>query len=140
MKVSEVMTQNVMTCRETDTLESVAAMMKELNVGDIPVVNENENLVGIITDRDIAVRAVAIGANPSEAQVGDFMTPSPVSVSPDTNVEDAADLMADVQVRRLPVVEDNRVVGVVSLGDLAVDVGEVELVAETLERISEPTR
>ena len=134
------MTTDVMTCRDTDKVADCAGMMKELNVGAIPIVDENDNLVGIITDRDIAVRAVAKGADISQAQVGDFMTPSPITVEPDADVEDAADLMADNQIRRLPVVKNGRLLGIVSLGDLAVDVGEAEMLAECLEKISEPVR
>ena len=140
MKVADCMTSDVMTCRDTDNLTDCATMMKEMNVGAIPVLDNNDGLVGIITDRDITVRAVARGVDLSEDQVGDFMTPSPITVEPETNVEDAADLMADNQVRRLPVVKDGKLVGIVSLGDLAVDVGEAELLAETLEKISEPVR
>lgn len=140
MKVSECMTTDVMTCKDTDKLADCAVMMKELNVGAIPIVDESGTLAGIITDRDIAVRAVAKGIDPNEAQVGDYMTPSPITVEPETNVEDAADLMADNQIRRLPVVKDGLIVGIVSLGDLAVDVGEPEMLAECLEKISEPVR
>lgn len=140
MKVGEVMTKDVMWCRVDDTLADCANMMKELNVGATPVVDQNENLVGIITDRDMTVRAIARGVDVKNAKVADFMTPSPITVNPDTNVEDAADIMADAQIRRLPVVQDNRIIGIVSIGDLAVDVGEEEIIAEVLERVSEPTR
>jgi len=140
MKIADIMTPDVMTCKETDKLADCATMMRELNVGAIPVVDDNSNLIGIITDRDIAVRAVSKGINPNEAEVGDFMTPSPITVEPETNVEDAAELMADNQIRRLPVVRNGRLVGIVSLGDLAVDVGEADLLAEVLEKVSEPVR
>lgn len=129
-----------MTCRRDDTLADCATMMKELNVGVAPVVDEDENLIGMLTDRDIAVRAVAKGADPNTNTAGGFMSPSPITVEPDTNVEDAAAIMADAQVRRLPVVQDGKMVGIVSLGDLAVDVGEPEMLAEALERISVPAR
>lgn len=141
MKIKEVMTLDVMTCKTTDTLSDCARMMKEFNVGETPIVDDNKKLVGIITDRDITVRAVAAGADPNNVMIADFMTPSPVTITPDTNVEDAADMMADVQVRRLPVVDDNGgLIGIVSLGDLAVEAGEEELVGETLEEISRPVR
>ena len=140
MKIAEVMTSDVMTCRRDDTLADCATMMKELNVGVAPVVDEDENLIGVITDRDIAIRAVAKGADPKTEAVGGFMSPSPITIEPDTNVEDTADIMADAQVRRLPVVQDGKMVGIVSLGDLAVDVGEAEMLAEALERISVPVR
>ena len=141
MNVSEVMTTDVRICRPEDSLASCANMMRELNVGIAPVLDRDDNLVGVITDRDIAVRAVARGVDPNSARVAEFMTPDPITVSFDADVEEAADIMADAQVRRLPVVDDNgRLVGIVSLGDLAVDVGEEELLAETLEEISVPTR
>ena len=140
MKIADIMTPDVMTCRETDKLADCATMMRELNVGVIPVVGDNGNLIGIITDRDIAIRAVSKGISPNEAEIGDFMTPSPITIEPEMNVEDAADLMADNQIRRLPVVKDGRLVGIVSLGDLAVDVGEAEMLAEVLEKVSEPVR
>ena len=141
MKIDEVMTREVTTCKPNDSLADCATMMRELNVGAMPIVDDNnKELVGIITDRDIAVRAVAKGEDPNEAQAGRFMTPRPITVEPDTNVEDAAELMASNQVRRLPVVQHGKLVGIVSLGDLAVDLGEEELVAETLEAISVPVR
>lgn len=141
MKVEDVMTHNVMTCRDSDLLVDCSRMMKELNVGAMPVVDDQGSLIGIITDRDITVRATATGADPNQARVGDFMTPSPITVHPDINVEDAAEMMANAQIRRLPVVDDNgTLIGIVSLGDLAVDVGEADLLAEVLERVSEPVR
>lgn len=140
MKVQDVMTRDVLTAKEGDKLSDIAQMMKELNVGFLPVVDDNNNLVGVITDRDITVRAVAKGVDLKDAIVRDFMTPSPITVGPDVNVEDAADMMADAQIRRLLVVQDGGIIGVVALGDLAVDVGEEELVGETLKRVSEPVR
>jgi CBS domain-containing protein len=140
MKISEIMTTEVMTCKPTDTLAEAAAMMRDLNVGICPIV-QDDKLVGVITDRDITVRAIAQGFDPNTAQVKDFMTPSPITVEPDTNVEDAAEMMMMHQIRRLPVVDERgKLVGIVSLGDLAVDVGEPEMIAETLEEISEPVR
>jgi len=141
MKVREVMTPDVMTCKMSDKLVDCSIAMKDLNVGVMPVVSEDDNLVGIITDRDVTIRAVALGADPNKARVGEFMTPSPETVRPDINVEDAAERMANLQVRRLPVVDDSgKLIGIVSLGDLAVDVGEPEMIEHTLEKISEPVR
>lgn len=140
MKVSEVMTTEVMVCKPTDTLSDAAAMMRDLNVGICPVV-QDDRLIGVITDRDITVRAIAQGIDPNTYHVKDFMTPSPIVIEPDVNVEDAAEMMMMHQVRRLPVVDERgKLVGIVSLGDLAVDVDEPEMIAETLEEISEPVR
>lgn len=140
MKVSDVMTTEVMTSRLDDKLSDCAKIMRELNIGATPVVDADGRLVGMITDRDIAVRAVAQGEDLNQATVGQFMTPSPLTVGTDVSVEAAADLMADSQIRRLPVTQDGKLVGIVSLGDLAVDVGEADLLAETLEKISMPAR
>ncbi len=140
MKVKDIMTTDVMTCKETDTLSDCTAMMKEFNIGAIPVMDDGGHLVGIITDRDIAVRAVAKGVDPDEAYIGDFMTPSPVTIEPKINIEDAADIMASNQIRRLPVVDDGKLVGIVSIGDLAVNIEDIDVIAETLRNVSLPSR
>jgi len=140
MKVSDVMTSEIITCSPNERLSDCARMMKDLNIGITPVVDQDEKLVGVITDRDIAVRAVSRGEDLSKATVGQFMTPSPTTVDTNSNVEAAADLMAGAQVRRLPVTQNGKLVGIVSLGDLAVDIGEAELMGEILERISTPVR
>jgi len=140
MILGEVMTKDLVTCMDTDSLSDAATLMREINVGSLPVLNESGNLIGMITDRDIAIRAVSLGVDPVISQVADFMTPSPLTASPDATLEQAAEMMADAQVRRLPVLQDGQLVGIVSLGDLAVDLGEEELLAETLSRISVPVR
>jgi len=140
MKVKDIMTTDVMTCKETDTLSDCTAMMKEFNIGAIPVMDDGDHLVGIITDRDIAVRAVAKGIDPDEAHIGDFMTPSPVTIEPEINIEDAADIMAANQIRRLPVVDNGKLVGIVSIGDLAVNIEDIDVIAETLRNVSLPSR
>ena len=141
MIVSDVMTTDVTSCKQTDNLAVCAAHMKALNVGAMPILDGDSNLVGILTDRDIAVRAVAEGIDPNIALVGNYMSPNPITINPDIDVDDAAEIMADNQVRRLPVIDNaNRLIGMVSLGDLAVDVGEEDVLAETLEEISIPVR
>lgn len=140
MKVSDVMTTEVATAKLDERLSDCAKTMDKLNIGILPVIDDFNRLVGVITDRDIAVRAVAKGKDINHATCQEFMTPSPVTVQADMDVEAAADLMADKQVRRLPVIQDERLIGIVSLGDLAVDIGETELMGETLEKISVPVR
>jgi len=140
MNLNDVMTRDLVTCRDTDSLSDAATLMREINVGSLPVLSESGNLIGMITDRDIAVRAVSVGVDPVLSQVADFMTPNPLTIAPDATAEQAAEMMADAQVRRLPVVDGGQLVGIVSLGDLAVDLGEEELLAETLGRISVPVR
>lgn len=141
MNVSQIMTTEVSTCTVDDALSQCADNMRHLNVGAMPVVDSDKHVRGIITDRDIAVRAVASGVDPNQVTVGQFMTADPVTALPEVTVEDAAGIMAEQQVRRLPVVDHNGcLLGIVSLGDLAVDVGEAEMLAEALERISMPVR
>ena len=141
MNVSQVMTTDVVSCAIDDTLARCADNMRHINVGAMPVIDNDNHVRGIITDRDIAVRAVASGVDPNQATVGQFMTPDPVTVLPEVTVENAAGIMAEQQVRRLPVVDQNGcLLAMISLGDLAVDVGEEALIAETLEEISVPVR
>lgn len=141
MNVSQVMTTDVSTCTVDDALSLCADNMRHLNVGAMPVIDSDKHVRGIITDRDIAVRAVAGGADPNQVTIGQFMTADPVTVLPEVTVEDAAGIMGEQQVRRLPVVDPNGcLLGMISLGDLAVDVGGAEMLAETLERISMPVR
>lgn len=141
MNVSQVMTTDVSTCTVDDALSLCADNMRHLNVGAMPVIDSDNHVRGIITDRDIAVRAVAGGVDPNQVTIGQFMTADPVTVLPEVTVEDAAGIMGEQQVRRLPVVDPNGcLLGMISLGDLAVDVGGAEMLAETLERISMPVR
>ncbi|MBV9790226.1 MAG: CBS domain-containing protein [Chloroflexi bacterium] len=139
MQISEIMTSNVQTVTPDTDLVTVAKYMKDLDVGVIPVV-EGEQLVGLITDRDIVIRAVAMGKQAKEVQVREHMSPSPTTVSPNDNVNQAAEIMAREQIRRLPVVENGKLVGIVSIGDVAVDARKDKLTGDALEQISEPSR
>jgi signal-transduction protein with cAMP-binding, CBS, and nucleotidyltransferase domain len=94
--------------------------MRLIDAGTVLVADETERLIGIVTDRDIAIRAVAEGLDPLSTTVGDISSPYPTTVSPGTSVRDAVKLMREHDVRRLPVIEGERPVGVVSLGDLAI--------------------
>jgi CBS domain-containing protein len=112
--------------------------MKTLEVGLLPVC-EGDHLVGMITDRDITVRATAEALPPGIGQVRDVMTPDVVYCFEDQDVKEAARLMAENQIRRLVVLNrDKRLVGIVSLGDLAVETGDEKLAAKTLEAVSLP--
>jgi CBS domain-containing protein len=112
--------------------------MKDLDVGSLPVC-DNDRIIGILTDRDVTIRAIAKGADPSNARVKDTMTPEVVFCFEDQDVTDAARLMADKQIRRLPVLNWNkRLVGIVSLGDVAVHTKDDLLSGHTLEAVSEP--
>lgn len=112
--------------------------MKNLDVGSLPVC-DNDRLVGMITDRDVTVRSTAKGQDPGSARVQDVMTPEVHWIFEDQDVAEAAELMKDKQIRRLPVMSrDKRLVGILSLGDLAVETGDDELAGNTLEAVSEP--
>ena len=139
MKVEDIMTRDVRTIDRNSTVEQAARMMKELNVGSIPV-TENGNVIGIVTDRDVVLRNVADGRTAADTKVEEIMSRTVVTATPDMDVHRAADLMAQNQIRRLPVVENNRMVGIVSIGDLAVrNIYENEA-GEALSSISKPSR
>lgn len=134
MKVSEVMTANPVTVQSTDSLQAASRAMAENDCGSLPVI-EDGMLCGVITDRDIAVRAVAEGCSPSEP-VRTAMSADAVTVAHDTEVEEASRIMSEQQLRRLYVVEDDMLVGVVALGDLATQTVGPEA-GEALEAISQ---
>ena len=136
--VREAMTPNPETVSQTTDLVSAARLMRDMDVGVIPVVADGW-LAGIVTDRDIALAFADRETDPATVKVMDVMTDMPVTVRPDMSVEEAARLMAGHQVRRLPVVEDTRLVGIISLGDLATEGGQ-RPAAAALEQISEPAQ
>jgi CBS domain-containing protein len=140
MRVSEVMTRGVECTRPDATLQEAAAKMKSLDVGTLPVCDD-DRLVGMVTDRDITVRATAEGEPPTDVRVRDIMTPDVIYCFEDALVGDAALLMQQKQVRRLVVLDrDKRLAGIVSLGDLAVETRDELLVGSALEGVSEPNR
>ncbi len=139
MQMNELMTRGVKCARPNDSIAAAAQMMKELDVGALPVCDDGQRLVGMITDRDITTRATADCCDPGGTRVCDVMTPGIVYAFEDQDVTEAARLMKENQIRRLPVLNrDQRLVGIVSLGDLAVDTHDEELAGATLEAVSEP--
>src|SRR5258708_1320 len=140
MKVAEVMTTEVETVQMNSTLEEAASIMKVENVGAIPVVDEEDDLVGIITDRDIVVRCVAEGKDPADTNVEEVLSHELETIEPDVDVEEAARLMADKQIRRLPVCQDGELVGMISIGDLAVKATQPEASGAALRQISQGVR
>lgn len=136
MKVTEIMTSNVDTCPAEATLQEVASRMKELDVGSIPVVDNNK-LVGIVTDRDIVTRGIAEQMS-LDSPISGIISSDTVTGSTDMSVEDAANLMAQHQIRRLPIVDGDEVVGMVSLGDIAVKDNSYDNAELALDDISEP--
>jgi CBS domain-containing protein len=136
MKVAELMTADVEIIRPDDTLQTAARMMADLEAGILPV-GENDRLVGMITDRDITVRAVAEGRDPGKTTVRDTMSEAVRYCFEDEASEEVARKMGAWQVRRLPVLNrDKRLVGIVSLGDLVIG-GSEEPAKEALKEISQ---
>lgn len=140
MQLSEIMTPNVKVVQPDSTLREAAHEMRQQDVGMLPVC-DGDRLVGTVTDRDIVVRAVAEGRDLDELDVSQVMTPEVLYCFDDQEIEDAATVMNDHQVRRLPILNrDMHLVGIVSLGDVSVRTGENQLAGETLEGVSEPSR
>jgi CBS domain-containing protein len=118
--VEQIMTTNPRTVNVDDTVLQAAQMMRDNDIGDVIVVEDGQ-VTGIVTDRDIAVRAVAEGRDPEPTTVGDIATTGVQAIEPDASVDDALRMMREHDIRRLPVVKNGRPVGIVSLGDLAVE-------------------
>jgi CBS domain-containing protein len=136
MEICNVMTRDVKIASPEDTLQHAAKLMEKIDFGLLPV-GENDRLVGMLSDRDITVRAVARGLAPDRCKVRDVMSRDVKYVYEDESIEDAARNMSDLQVRRLPVLNrDKRLVGIVSLGDLALT--EPEPAGDALTSISQP--
>ncbi|HYO69183.1 MAG TPA: CBS domain-containing protein [Archangium sp.] len=136
--IREVMSSDVEVINPNDTLREAAEKMRSLNVGPLPVC-DGERIVGMITDRDIVVRAIALGRDPNTTQVADAMSSGIEYCFDDDNVDDVLRTMRVKQIRRMIVVDrSKKLVGIVALGDLSGEVSEQQ-VAETLEGISEPS-
>jgi len=136
MKVSDVMTRDVQTVTPDQTAREAANFMLSADAGSIPV-TEGDRLIGMITDRDIAVRGVAKGHGP-ETPVRELMTSDIISARDDDDVEEAATKMSEAQVRRLPVIDgQQKLCGIVSLGDLSRE-ADTDCAAEALEGVSQP--
>jgi CBS domain-containing protein len=140
-KCSEVMTKNPSCCLPTDTVAKAAQQMKKEKVGSIPVI-ENEKtkkLIGIVTDRDLALQVIADGRDAKTTKVADVMTQDVVTCGIDDDVQNAVDAMADNQLRRIPVVDnDHMIVGIISQADVATRVDEPQETAKMVKEISQP--
>ncbi|HEY8226222.1 MAG TPA: CBS domain-containing protein [Pyrinomonadaceae bacterium] len=139
MKCKEIMTENPVCCLPGDTVDQAAQLMKDDNVGSIPVVadQKTKRLLGIITDRDLAVKVVAQARQISAVTVEEVMTRDPVTCHADDDFQKAVEAMEKHQVRRIPVVDDNnQIVGIIAQADVAVRAREPETTAEVVEEIS----
>jgi len=137
VKVKDIMSTEVASVNSDDSIEKAAQLMKQYDVGSIPVCSQ-EKIVGIVTDRDIALRATARGQKSQQQTVSDIMSSNPVVGSPDMDVHDAARIMSEKQIRRLPIVDQNNLVGIVALGDISVEPDLQDNAEEALKNISQP--
>ena len=120
MKLREIMTDSVVKIHPEETVAVAARTLTHYNIGALPVCDANGRLCGVVTDRDLVTRCVASGRLPEKTPVKDVMTGNVVSASPEMDTAVAAHLMGRQQIRRLPVVENGRLCGMVSLGDMAI--------------------
>ena len=139
MKVKDIMTKNVAYISPDCTVTEAAKLMQQHDVGSIPVCDTN-GVVGVVTDRDIVLRNVVIGTDPQSTPVSNIMTTKVATVSPDTDVGKLSDIMSKNQIRRIPVVDNNALVGIVALGDLAADSRFDMEASEALTDISKPVK
>ncbi len=137
MKIKDIMSKKIASLNSDDSIERAAQLMRQYDVGSIPVCSQ-EKVIGIVTDRDIALRSVAAGENTKQQKVRDIMTSNPVVGNPEMDVHDAARIMSERQIRRLPIVENNNLVGIVALGDISVEPMLQDNAQEALKNISEP--
>jgi len=119
MNVNDIMTHSVISVAQDEPVSAAARMLERYNIGSLPVTNSTGDIKGIVTDRDIALRCTAARSDYGEVKIGDIMTRAVISVSPKDSVESAARLMSREQVRRLPVTNGGKVVGMLSLCDMA---------------------
>ncbi|MCE5222096.1 MAG: CBS domain-containing protein [Clostridium sp.] len=139
MIVKDIMSNDIVSLNSEDSIERAAQLMKQFDVGSIPICSQ-EKLVGIVTDRDITLKSVAAGANVNQQKISDVMTSNPVTGTPDMDVHDAARIMSEQQIRRLPIVQNNNLVGIVSLGDISVEPNLQDNAEDALKNISEPSK
>jgi CBS domain-containing protein len=138
MQVKDVMTRGAEVVRPDATLQEAANKMKSLDIGPLPVC-DGDKIIGMLTDRDITVRATAEGLDPKQTRVREVMSKELITCLEDQDVKEAAELMQSKQIRRVPILnKDKRLVGMLSLGDLAHRTQDSKLAGKTLEEVSTP--
>ncbi len=135
--VKDIMSKNVQCCKTHDPLTAAAKIMRDINCGSVPIC-ENKKVVGMITDRDIVINCVADGKDCNSVHCHDCMTTDVITCSPDTDAHECARMMADHQIRRIPVVENGEMVGICAIGDLATVDIHINEAGDALSRISQP--
>ena len=139
MKIKDIMTDNIAYLTPNSTIQEAARLMQQHNIGALPVCDD-EGIKGIVTDRDIVVRNIAHGNDPATTTVDKVMTGGITAVTPETDIDEVAEIMSMKQVRRIPVVENDELVGMVSLGDLATRPDYFMEASDALTEISCPSK
>ena len=139
MKVKDLMSTGITCAGETTPALQLAAHMKRNNIGSVPVCDDAGHIKGIVTDRDLVLRALGRKTSIEDITAGDIMTVDPVTVTPDTGIHDAALLFSAYKIRRLPVTEASRIVGMLSLGDVASKPVYIDEAGDALSAISSTT-
>lgn len=134
--VGDIMTKQVSCCNSDSCLSDAASMMRDNNIGAVPVLDTQGNVLGMVTDRDLVLRGYA-EKRPDSTSIQDVMSNQVVSCSPNASLQEASQLMAERQIRRLPVVENGKVMGIISLGDLSLDQMSDQSAGQALHEISE---
>lgn len=137
MKVKDVMTQNVVTVAPEESVEVAARTLTQYNIGALPVCGAGGKLCGVVTDRDLVTRCIASNRSPGKTSVRDVMTGQVIAAQPDMDIGVAAHLMGRQQVRRLPVVDNGKLCGMLSLGDLACRENSIMDAADALSDITD---
>jgi CBS domain-containing protein len=140
MKVKDIMTRNVVYVDAAAAVEQAGRLMQQHDIGSLPVCDPGGRVAGIVTDRDIVVRGIAQGRDPRSTPVRDVMTPEVTTVTPEMDMDDVTGMMSSSRIRRLPVVDGDRLVGIVALGDVATQARYDTEVSDTLSDISMPSR
>ena len=140
MRVKDVMTSHIACIQPEHTVMEAAKAMQKHNIGILPVCYESQALVGIVTDRDIVTRCIANGRNVSTTPIGDIMTEEVFTIEPDANINEASRMMADYRIRRLPVMHNGEMIGIISIGDIATADGMENKARHALSNISEPSK
>ncbi|MHC1682182.1 MAG: CBS domain-containing protein [Clostridiaceae bacterium] len=139
MNIKDIMTKSPVCVKSNDTVEKAATLMKEHDVGSIPVC-EGSNVVGMVTDRDITLKSVAGGKDTKNQKISEVMSTKVITGNPNMSLDEASKLMSQNQIRRLPIVDNNNLVGVVALGDLATESKSDQMAGSALSGISQGTK
>jgi len=141
VKCREVMTENPVCCLTDDSFERIAQWMETEDIGSVPVVDnyQSRKLIGIVTDRDLALRVIGAKRDPVTTQVGEVMTPNPVAANPSDDLEHVMDKMSQERVRRLPVVDESgQLVGIIAQADLVTRLRDPHKATDVIQEVSQP--